>query len=138
MLSTRLLVGLSAWNVAGHTFASSVAIALVAASAIVGVLAMLSTRLPVGFCAWNVAGHTPAASVAASVATGVALVAGASAGVRGVTASVAALLIAGLPVGFSAWDVALYILSCGPCVAAAIACACTAEMQNSESITTHL
>ncbi len=60
MSSTRLSVGLSAWNIAGHSTTSvatsvAAAIALVARGVGVGVLAVCSTRLPVGFSAWDVA-----------------------------------------------------------------------------------
>ena len=43
-------------------------------------------------------------------------------------AIVTALLLAGLPVCISAWDVALGILSGGACVVAAIALACMSAL----------
>ena len=73
MLSTRLPVGLSAWNVAGYTPASvataaATSIALVAGAVAVGVLAVFSTRLSVGLSAWNVACYTPASVAATAIA----------------------------------------------------------------------
>ena len=77
MSSTRLSVGLSAWDVAGYS-TTSVAASVTRAVG-VGVLAMSSTRLSVGLSAWDVAGHSTAC-----VATAVALVAASVVAARGV------------------------------------------------------
>ena len=96
MLSTRLPIGLSAWNIACNTPAVVAARALVARGEAVGVLAMLSTGLSVGVSAWDVAGHTTT-SVAAARPVGI---------------GVLAMLSTRHPVSLSAWDVAGHTSTC--------------------------
>ena len=142
MLSAGLPVGLCAWNVTGHTSSVANRVPVVVTSdatsvhvvvtgvpeaAVIGVIILLSLPLTVSLGAWNVAQQATTAGVVSGVPVpvvpGAAVIALVAAAIARVTASVAALLMAGLPVGVSAWQVTLGVLSGGASVVRAIASA---------------